>query len=110
MLLKISKIALCPLILFACLAGIAHAAGSDITTHVYGAKKQALNASTDTVKAGYYSATALHAVEQALKPENIAVSTAIFGIAGTYAGPPRRRKRAAKNRPDHALSRGGSPR
>ena len=42
MLLKMIKIALGPLVLFVCLAGIAHAVGPDITTHVFGAKKQTL--------------------------------------------------------------------
>ena len=86
MLLKMGKTALYLLILFVCLSGIVHAAGPDITTHVFGGKKVALDASTDTVKAGYYSATTLHDVDPALKSENIAVSTAIFGVAGTYTG------------------------
>ena len=82
MLLKMSKTALCPLILFSCLPGIVHA--GDISTHVFGGKKVSLDATTDTVKAGYYAATTLHAVDPALKPANIAVSTAIFGVIGTY--------------------------
>ena len=84
MLLKISKSTLLPTILFTCLAGAAYAA--DGTTHVLGAKKVVLDATTDTVRAGYYSTTTLHEIDPALKAENIALSTAIFGIAGTYAG------------------------
>ncbi len=72
------------MILFTCLVGGAYAA--DGTTHILGAKKVALDASTETVMAGYYSTTTLSAVDPDLKAENIAVSTTIFGITGTYAG------------------------
>ncbi|MCX5784355.1 MAG: hypothetical protein NTX59_01570, partial [Elusimicrobia bacterium] len=82
MLLKMSKIALFPLILFACLAGIAHAA--DITTHVFGAKKQALDPAGNTMPAGYYVLKNLSDVDTDLVPGNIAVSTTIFGVLGTY--------------------------
>jgi len=73
-----------PTILFTCLAGAAYAA--DGTTHILGVKKLALDATTDTVKEGYYASTTLHAIDPDLKAGNIALSTAIFGIAGTYAG------------------------
>jgi len=73
------------MILFTCLAGAAYAA--DGTTRVLGrVKKAALVATTDTVEAGYYSSTTLHAIDPALKAENIVLGAAIFGIAGTYAG------------------------
>ena len=84
--LKIGKIVLCPLLLFACLSGIVHAAGPDITTHVYGAKKQALSSSNDTVAAGYYAATTLHGVDGDLAAGNIKTGVAIFGITGTLTG------------------------
>ena len=83
MLLKIIKTALFPLILFVCIAGIANAEPAG-TTHVLGAKKQTLTSANDTVNAGYYAATTLSAVDQDLTAGNIAVSTTIFGILGTF--------------------------
>ena len=84
MLLKISKNALFPLVLFVCLSGAAYAASG--TTHVLGAVKQTLASTTDTVKAGYYTATTLHAVDANLAAANIKSGTAIFGVTGTLAG------------------------
>ena len=81
---KINKIAVLLIILFTTIAGVAQAA--DVTMHALGATKQVLDATTDTVKAGYYSATTLHAIDADLNAGNIAVSTTIFGITGTYTG------------------------
>ena len=80
MALKINRIALVSLILSACLAGVAHAVG----THVFGAIKQTLDASTTTVKTGYYLATSLSAVDPDLAAGNITVGRTIFGFVGTY--------------------------
>jgi hypothetical protein len=80
--LKMSKTALFPVILFTCLAGFAHAA--DVTTHVLGAKKQTLDSSTDTIKAGYYAATYLSTVDGDLTAGNIVSTAIIFGFAGTF--------------------------
>ena len=82
---RINKIVLPPLFLFVCLAGISHAA--DGTTHVLGAKKQTLDASTDTVKAGYYPATKLSVVDANLSAGNIKSGVTIFGHAGTLSVP-----------------------
>ena len=68
--------------LFACLSGIVHA-GPDITTHVFGAKKQAFSSYTDTIAAGYYSATTLHGEDGDLTAGNIKTGVTIFGITGT---------------------------
>ena len=65
-------------------AGFVHAI--DVSTHVLGAKKQILDASTDTVKAGYYAAAKLSVVDSNLKAENIKSGVTIFGHAGTAAG------------------------
>jgi hypothetical protein len=81
-----NTLALVPLVLFACPAGFARAA--DVSTHVLGAKKQALSAGTDTVNAGYYAAKNLSDVDTDLAAGNIAVSTTIFGITGTFLNPP----------------------
>ena len=83
---KMNTLALVPLVLFACPAGFARAA--DVSTHVLGAKKQALSAGTDTVNAGYYAAKNLSDVDTDLAAGNIAVSTTIFGITGTFLNPP----------------------
>ena len=45
---------------------------------------QTLNPANDTVTAGYYNATTLSAVDPDLAAGNIAVSTVVFGITGTY--------------------------
>ncbi|MDP2866958.1 MAG: hypothetical protein Q8O90_12010, partial [Elusimicrobiota bacterium] len=45
---------------------------------------QTLNPANDTVNAGYYAGTTLSAVDADLAPGNIAVSTTIFGMVGTY--------------------------
>ncbi|HAT71681.1 MAG TPA: hypothetical protein DCS63_02565 [Elusimicrobia bacterium] len=47
---------------------------------------QTLNPANDTVNEGVYAATTLHAVDADLAAGNIAVSTIIFGITGTYTG------------------------
>ena len=78
-----TKIALFPLVLFGCLAGTAHAAPTG-STHVLGAKKQTLSSATDTVSAGYYAATMLHAVDTDLAPANIKSGVTIFGETGTF--------------------------
>ena len=84
MFLKTTKIALSSLLLSGLLAGASQAA--DVTTHVLGAVKQALNASTDTVKAGYYSSTTLHAVDPNLAAGNIKFGVSVFGIPGILTG------------------------
>ena len=57
---------------------------ADMSTHVLGAKAtQKLSAANDTVNAGYYAGTTLHAVDPDLAAGNIVISTTIFGFAGT---------------------------
>jgi hypothetical protein len=58
---------------------------ADVSTHVLGAAKKALSASTDTVNAGYYSATALSVVDPDLKADNIQSGVTIFGKVGTLS-------------------------
>ncbi|MDO8806667.1 MAG: DUF1566 domain-containing protein [Elusimicrobiota bacterium] len=53
-------------------------------THVLGAKQQTLATGTDTVNAGYYSATTLSAVDADLAAGNIKSGVTIFGKLGTY--------------------------
>ncbi len=84
--LKINKNALFQLILISGLSGAVYAGSVEGTTHVLGAVKQTLSSTTDTVKAGYYSSTTLHAVDANLAAANIKSGTAIFGITGTLAG------------------------
>ena len=78
-----TKAALFPLILFASLAGIAHA-GVPGSTHVLGAKKQTLTSANDTVNAGYYAGINLSTVDGNLKEGNIKTGVTIFGKLGTY--------------------------
>ena len=66
--------------LLACLSGIVYAG----SPHFLGVKKVTLDASTDTVAAGYYAATTLHAVDTDLAVGNIKKDVAIFGVTGTY--------------------------
>ena len=80
MLIKMGKTALYPLMLLACLSGIVYAG----SPHFLGVKKVTLDASTDTVAAGYYAATTLHAVDTDLAVGNIKKDVAIFGVTGTY--------------------------
>ena len=57
---------------------------ADVSTHVLGAKKRTLSASTDTVQSGYYAATTLSTVDGDLSAGNIKKDVVIFGKTGTY--------------------------
>ena len=59
---------------------IAFVNGSKIT----GSGTQTLSNANDTVAAGYYAATTLHAIDADLTAANIASGITIFGIAGVY--------------------------
>jgi hypothetical protein len=56
------------------------------TIHVFNPPLRAMDASTDTVRAGYYSAVSLSAVDPDLAPGNIESGVAMFGTTGTYVG------------------------
>ena len=70
-------------------ATAAHILASD-TAYVNGVKltgtmpTQTLNPASNNVLAGYYNATTLSAVDADLAAGNIAVSTVVFGVTGTY--------------------------
>jgi hypothetical protein len=80
--MKINVIAILFITVFAGFTCSVQAA--DVTTHVLGASKRTLDPANDTVLAGYYAATTLHAVDANLAVGNIAVGKTIFGFAGTY--------------------------
>ena len=71
-------------ILFFLLAN--YAIPADATTHYFGGAKKILSATTETVAAGYYDATTLHAVDNDLATGNIKKDINIFGIGGIYVG------------------------
>lgn len=55
-------------------------------TKVTGSGTKTLNPANDTVNAGYYAATTLHAVDADLAVGNIKLGVTIFGFVGTYGG------------------------
>jgi hypothetical protein len=59
---------------------------SAATTFHFGAAERQLSSTTETVAAGYYDATTLHAVDNDLARGNIKKDINIFGIVGTYEG------------------------
>ncbi len=58
--------------------------GAGGSTHVLGARQQALSNADDIVNAGVYSTTTLHAVDADLAVANIKQGTTVFGFTGTY--------------------------
>ena len=72
------------LILCALSAGGLRAA--DVSTHILMPQNASLNASTETMKGGYYTKTWLSTVDTDLAAGNIKSSTTIFGTTGTYVG------------------------
>ncbi|MBB1127443.1 hypothetical protein HUK38_14665, partial [Thiospirillum jenense] len=50
-----------------------------------GLATQTLSNTNDTVSAGYYAATTLHAVDADLVADNIKSGVSIFGVAGSYS-------------------------